>query len=85
MVFLLVSFLLAFPPISYMHSFSPPFVLHGMPISSVLRNHYAEKNETHFIPLHRFPNPIRFRLTSWIIPMVTAVLTSALQSWVNNV
>jgi hypothetical protein len=33
-VFLVVSFLLAFPPISYMHSSSPPFVLHALPISS---------------------------------------------------
>jgi hypothetical protein len=33
-VFLVVSFLLAFPPISYMHSPSPPFVLHALPISS---------------------------------------------------
>jgi hypothetical protein len=31
-----VSFLLAFPPISYMHSQSPPFVLHALPISSSL-------------------------------------------------
>jgi hypothetical protein len=28
-----VSFLLDFPPISYMHSASPPFVLHALPIS----------------------------------------------------
>jgi hypothetical protein len=33
LVFLVVSFLLAFPPISYMHSSSPPFVLHALPIS----------------------------------------------------
>jgi hypothetical protein len=26
-----VSFLLAFPPISYMHSSSPPFLLHALP------------------------------------------------------
>jgi hypothetical protein len=25
----------AFPPISYMHSFSPPCTLHALPISSV--------------------------------------------------
>jgi hypothetical protein len=30
MVFLVVSFLLAFPPIPYMDSFSPPFVLHAL-------------------------------------------------------
>jgi hypothetical protein len=30
------SFLLAFPTISYMHSFSRPFVLHTLPISSSL-------------------------------------------------
>jgi hypothetical protein len=29
-----VSFLLDFLPISYMHSSSPPFVLHALPISS---------------------------------------------------
>jgi hypothetical protein len=29
-------FLMAFPPISYMHSFYPPFVVHGPPISSFL-------------------------------------------------
>jgi hypothetical protein len=34
LVFLVVSFLLAFPPISYMHSSPPPFVLHALPISS---------------------------------------------------
>jgi hypothetical protein len=33
LVFLVVSFLMAFPPISYMHSSSPPFVLHALPIS----------------------------------------------------
>jgi hypothetical protein len=38
LVFLVVYFLLAFPPISYMHSPSPPFVLHALPISSLL-NH----------------------------------------------
>jgi hypothetical protein len=31
-----VSFLLAFPPISYKHSSSPPFVLHVPPSSSFL-------------------------------------------------
>jgi hypothetical protein len=36
LVFLVVSFLLAFPPISYMHSFSPTFVLHTLPTSSSL-------------------------------------------------
>jgi hypothetical protein len=38
LVFLLVSFLLAFPPISYMHSSSPQFVLHALPISSGLEH-----------------------------------------------
>jgi hypothetical protein len=47
---------------------------------TVFRNYYAEKNETHLIPLHQFPSPIKFTLTNWIIPMVTAVLTSALQN-----
>jgi hypothetical protein len=32
LVFLVVFFLLACPPISYMHSYSPPFVLHAPPI-----------------------------------------------------
>jgi hypothetical protein len=36
LVFPVVSFLLDFPPISYMHSASPPFVLHALPISSFL-------------------------------------------------
>jgi hypothetical protein len=35
-VFPVVSFLLAFQTISYMQSSSPPFVLHGPPISSFL-------------------------------------------------
>jgi hypothetical protein len=35
-VFLVVSFLLAFPPIFYMHSSSTPFVLHALSISSSL-------------------------------------------------
>jgi hypothetical protein len=35
-VFPVVSFLLAFPPISYMHSSSTPFLLHALPISSFL-------------------------------------------------
>jgi hypothetical protein len=26
-----VSYLLAFPPVSYIHSSSPPFVLHALP------------------------------------------------------
>jgi hypothetical protein len=34
LVFLVVSFLLAFPPVSYMHSSSSPLVLHALPISS---------------------------------------------------
>jgi hypothetical protein len=33
LVILVVSFLLAFPSISYMHSSSPPFMLHVLPIS----------------------------------------------------
>jgi hypothetical protein len=36
LVFSVVSFLLAFPPISYMHSCSPTFMLHALPISSSL-------------------------------------------------
>jgi hypothetical protein len=36
LVFLVVSFLLAFPPISYMHSSSPPFVLHALPLTTIL-------------------------------------------------
>jgi hypothetical protein len=36
LVFLVVSFLLAFPPKSYMHSSSPPFMLYIMPISCSL-------------------------------------------------
>jgi hypothetical protein len=39
LVFLVVSFLLAFPPISYMHSSSPPFFLHALPISSSWLDH----------------------------------------------
>jgi hypothetical protein len=35
-VFLVVSFLLAFPQISYMHSSSLSFLLHALPISSSL-------------------------------------------------
>jgi hypothetical protein len=35
LVFLVVSFLLAFPPISYRHSFLFPFVLYVLPISSL--------------------------------------------------
>jgi hypothetical protein len=34
LVFPAVSFLLAFPPISYMSSYSPPFVLHALPTVS---------------------------------------------------
>jgi hypothetical protein len=30
------SSLLAFPPITYMHNYSPPFVLHSLPVSSSL-------------------------------------------------
>jgi hypothetical protein len=36
LVFLVVFFLLAFPPIFYMDYSSPPFVLHALPISSSL-------------------------------------------------
>jgi hypothetical protein len=34
LVFLVVSFPLAFPPVIYTRSSSPPFMLHGPPISS---------------------------------------------------
>jgi hypothetical protein len=34
-VFPVVSFLLAFPPISYMHFSSPPFVLHALPFNGL--------------------------------------------------
>jgi hypothetical protein len=34
--YVMVSFLLAFPSILYMHSSFPPFVLHALPISSYL-------------------------------------------------
>jgi hypothetical protein len=40
LVFLMVFFLVAFPPISYMHSSSPPFVLHALPISSSLTSSF---------------------------------------------
>jgi hypothetical protein len=36
LIFLVVSFLLAFPTMYYMHSSSPTFVLHALPISSSL-------------------------------------------------
>jgi hypothetical protein len=36
LVLLVVSFLLAFKPVSYMYFSSPPFVLHALPISSSL-------------------------------------------------
>jgi hypothetical protein len=36
LVFPVVSFCLAFPPISYMRSSSPPFLLHALPISSFI-------------------------------------------------
>jgi hypothetical protein len=36
LVFLVVSFILAFAPVSYMHSTSTPFLLHDLPISSSL-------------------------------------------------
>jgi hypothetical protein len=39
LVFLAVSFLLAFPQISYRHSSSPPFLLHPLLISSSLTIH----------------------------------------------
>jgi hypothetical protein len=46
-------FLLACPPISYMHSSSPPFVLHAPPISSFLTllfKLYSEKSTTYEVP-----------------------------------
>jgi hypothetical protein len=39
LVFLVVSFLLAFQPISYIHSSSPTFVLRALPISSPWLHH----------------------------------------------
>jgi hypothetical protein len=42
----MVSFLLAFPTISYMHSSSPPFLLHAPPISSfkiIVIGHFPSK------------------------------------------
>jgi hypothetical protein len=43
-VFLVVTFHVAFPPKSYMHSSSPPSVLHAMPISSSLTRLYSPEN-----------------------------------------
>jgi hypothetical protein len=40
LVFPMVSFLPAFPAISYMHFSYPPFVLHDLPISFSLTCHY---------------------------------------------
>jgi hypothetical protein len=40
LVLTVVSFLLAFPPISYTHSSSPPFMLHALPTSSSLTLSY---------------------------------------------
>jgi hypothetical protein len=53
LVFPVVSFLLAYPKISYMHSFSPPFVLHALSISSSLTWSfwlYSEKNTNYETP-----------------------------------
>jgi hypothetical protein len=40
LVILVVSFLLAFPPIAYVHSSSPPFVLNALRISSSLTSSF---------------------------------------------
>jgi hypothetical protein len=45
LIFLVVSFLLAFPPISYTHSFSPLFVLYVLLISSSLRERSPHKRQ----------------------------------------
>jgi hypothetical protein len=68
LVFPVVSFLLAFPPIPYMHSSSPTFVLHVLPISSSLTwsfNLYLE-NSTSYVGPHYvvFSNLLSLHLSS---------------------
>jgi hypothetical protein len=55
LVFPVVSFLLAFPLISYMHSSSLPFVLHALPI--MFRPSYGT--------IFRQPHYIRLTLFKW--------------------
>jgi hypothetical protein len=52
-VFIVVSFFMYFPPISYMHSSAPPFVLHALPISLSLTSPfklYLEKSTSYEVP-----------------------------------
>jgi hypothetical protein len=50
LVFLVVSFLLVFPPIFYMYSSSLPFVLHALPISSSLTWLCFAKSTSYEVP-----------------------------------
>jgi hypothetical protein len=64
LVFPVISFLLAFPPISYKHFSSPPFVLHAQPISHITTSSWhslvhgliyyyaANRANTYIITLH---------------------------------
>jgi hypothetical protein len=56
-----VSFLLAFPPISYMHSSSPTFVLHALSIEIIF---LTFSHRTHGTPLFSTlrANPLRSRI-----------------------
>jgi hypothetical protein len=68
LVFLAVSFLLDFPPISYMYSCSPPFMLHALPISSSLTWSfwlYLAKSTNYEVPHYAvFSNLLSLHLSS---------------------
>jgi hypothetical protein len=56
-----VCFSLAVPPIWYMHSSYPPFVLHALPISSPLTwsfKLYLKKSQSYEAPYSAVPTPI---------------------------
>jgi hypothetical protein len=57
-----VSFLLSFPPISYMHSSSPTFVLHALPTSSSSTSNIEHRSKIEigwFLFLFIDPFPLR--------------------------
>jgi hypothetical protein len=56
LVFPVVSVLLAFPPISYMHFSSPPFVLYALPISTFLTSSLYTWRRVQVMKLLIMPN-----------------------------
>jgi hypothetical protein len=70
-VFIVVPFLLAFPPKCYMHSSTPPFVFHVLTISFTLTlsfHLYLVKSASYELLILQFPTTYHFSLWSRYSP-----------------